>query len=259
MVAPTRLLEENASLLLRRWPSLVRKVHLLVSYPHVHEEGKTDNMNGGHVCQHSNSILSVSTDQFGEQTYIRRGKCPGGLKSISTSKEQVAQWVECYPVLAFLSDAFDDMYQVPDDQRQNKPTPESKHKEEGIKRQKSDDADRKKMEEKLRSLTHPLEQSTQVFNLVNGRMATPDINVQDCKDIGEEMLKKFAEGFPTSFHATISRQVKTMTALKRKLVINGHEVYEMETVSYAFSWLVSREESACLTHSVMKWDLSHHV
>ena len=90
----------------------------------------------------------------------------------------------------FFSDAFDDMYQVPDDQRQNKPTPESKHKEKGIKRQKSDDVDRKKMEEKLRSLTHPLEQYTQVFNLVNGRMATPDINFQDCKDIGEQMLKE---------------------------------------------------------------------
>ena len=52
---------------------------------------KSDIMNGAHVCQ--------PTDvQFGEQTYIRQGKCAGGLKGISTNADKVAVLVASFPI-----------------------------------------------------------------------------------------------------------------------------------------------------------------
>ena len=44
----------------------------------------------------SNQHMSV--DQFGEQTYIKRGKGSGCMKGISTSAEQVAVWVNSFSV-----------------------------------------------------------------------------------------------------------------------------------------------------------------
>ena len=46
-------------------------------------------MSGSHVCRHSDGGTAVPGDQFGEQTYIKRGKGAGGLKGMSTSTEQV--------------------------------------------------------------------------------------------------------------------------------------------------------------------------
>ena len=42
-----------------------------------------------HVCRHSDWGTAVPADQFGERTYIKRGKGSGGMKGISTSPEQV--------------------------------------------------------------------------------------------------------------------------------------------------------------------------
>ena len=40
----------------------------------------------------------MPADQFGKQTYIRRGKGAGGLRGISTNAEQVAVWVGSFSV-----------------------------------------------------------------------------------------------------------------------------------------------------------------
>ena len=49
-------------------------------------------------------------DQFGEQTYIKRLKGPGGMKGISTSPEQVAVRVNSSSVCAHLDIAMEHMY-----------------------------------------------------------------------------------------------------------------------------------------------------
>ena len=44
----------------------------------------------------------MPADEFGEQTYIRRGKGAGGLRGISTNAEQVAVWVGSFRICAHL-------------------------------------------------------------------------------------------------------------------------------------------------------------
>ncbi len=65
------------------------------------DDAKTDLLAGAHVCLHKPGTWNaVSADQFGEQTYIKNGKLPGGLKGLTLSADQVAIWVESYPVCA---------------------------------------------------------------------------------------------------------------------------------------------------------------
>ena len=40
-----------------------------------------------HIYRHTDGGTAVPADQFGEQTYIRRGKCAGVLRGISTNVE----------------------------------------------------------------------------------------------------------------------------------------------------------------------------
>ena len=63
---------------------------------------KNDLMKSAHVCRHTDGGTAVPADQFGEQTYIRRGKGAGGLRGISTNAGQVAVWVGSFSVCAHL-------------------------------------------------------------------------------------------------------------------------------------------------------------
>ena len=91
----------------------------------------------------------MPADQFGEQTYIKRGKGSGGMKGISTSPEQVAVWVYSFSVCAHLDIAMEHMYNEAGEVQ--KPHGEvdgeekNKHKEEGEGRRRLDEAKRKKI------------------------------------------------------------------------------------------------------------------
>ena len=67
----------------------------------------------------------------------------------------------------------------------SKPNPElrktvGKHKEEGTMRQKLDNKDRDLMLERLQSCSHPLNtSSTQLYNIVTGQVAPPEINAHN--------------------------------------------------------------------------------
>ena len=79
---------------------------------HLPQRAKEDLLAGAHVFWHSDSGTAVPADQFGEQTYIERGKVAGGMKGIFTSAEQVALWVNSLSVCAHLNIAMEDMYQA---------------------------------------------------------------------------------------------------------------------------------------------------
>ena len=90
---------------------------------------KDDLLSGAFVCRHkAGSWNAVSADQFGEQTAIKIGK--GGLKGITLSPEQVAEWIDSFPISAYVSDALDHCYS-PDQANSSSETPP---KEEGITR-----------------------------------------------------------------------------------------------------------------------------
>ena len=93
------------------------------------EDAKMERLLCAHLCRHRPGIWnSLSVDQFGEQTYIKKGKMHGGLKVLTMSEDQVAIWVESYPVCAIVTLAIESMYSADDE------TKEENRKEEGEKR-----------------------------------------------------------------------------------------------------------------------------
>ena len=62
----------------------------------------------------------MSADQFGEQTYTKKVKMSGGLKGLTTSEDQVAIWVESYPVCAIVTLAIESMYSADDEMKEEK-------------------------------------------------------------------------------------------------------------------------------------------
>ena len=63
----------------------------------------------------------VSADKFGEQTYVKKGKMPGGgLKGLNMSEDQVAIWVETYPVCIHVTLAIESMYSADYEMKEEK-------------------------------------------------------------------------------------------------------------------------------------------
>ena len=71
------------------------------------DDAKEDTMAGAFVCRHKagwwNSVSS--DDQFGKQTAIKIGT--GGLKGISLSSAHVAEWINSFPISAYITDTLD--------------------------------------------------------------------------------------------------------------------------------------------------------
>ena len=71
--------------------------------------GGQERHNEGCTC-HSDGGTVVLAYQFGEHTYIRRGKGVGGLMSICTNAEQIAVWVGSFSISAHRDLAIEAMY-----------------------------------------------------------------------------------------------------------------------------------------------------
>jgi hypothetical protein len=79
----------------------------------------------------------VSSDQFGEQTTINKGK--SSLKGMTLIPELVSEWINAYPITVHVADRVDYIYShdVPAEAKIKK------HKEELPHRQELDNKDRK--------------------------------------------------------------------------------------------------------------------
>lgn len=153
---------------------------------------KKDFLNGAHVCRHnSGSWNAVSSDQFGEQTAIKKGK--GGLKGMALSPNQVAVGIDSYPILAYISEIFENTYE-----ENNSLSKTAKyHKEEGKKRITNDNENRQKILQSLLQHSHPLENNnSDLYNIVNGHIAPSSINIQNALSIGESMAHEFFMAMP---------------------------------------------------------------
>lgn len=204
--------------------------HMLEVYHLMPAEAKAELTSGAFVCRHQAGVWnSVSSDQFGEQTAVRIGK--GGLKGVTLSQEQVKEWIDSFPITAYMSDTFDHMF--PEDPRKKKGEDESgmKHKEESISRRKTDAEDREAIRQELAKHSHPLnDHSDRLYNIVTGQIASPEINVEQALDIGRQMKAKFVSNLPEKFHTSISSPVKTMEMMKKGTKVGSSTVYDMETI-----------------------------
>ena len=154
----------------------------------------------------------MSSDPFGEQTAIRIGKC--GLKGMTLSPEMVAEWINSFPITAYISDTLNNIYPDPpfkeskDQAGANDTSSGPRHKEEGKKRREMDADDRRRISFELSKMSHPLEnQSPQLYNIANRGFSPPEseVNVAESVDIGKRMASEFRASFPIGFHATISK------------------------------------------------------
>ena len=186
-------------------------------------DAKEDLLSGAFVCRHkTGSWNSVSADQFGEQTAIKIGK--GGLKGISLSPHQVAEWLDSFPLSAYISDMLDFCYLT---DLPATPT-ETPHKE-GVSRRKLDEDDR--MITELEKCSHPLEKTSDVlYNIHNGQVAPTEVNVADSLDLGMAMATSFRHSLPSGFFAALTSPVKTMEHLKRGVKFGEKVVFDLESI-----------------------------
>ena len=165
------------------------------------DDAKADLMAGAFVCRHQEGVWNaVLADQFGEQTYIRYGTSKGGLVGMTLSAEQVACRVRSFPLCQHVSHTFDIMFDpCPDDDVTTGVT--TKHKEEGIHRRELDTADRNPVTREFNTHAHPLtDQSSDLVNIANRKVADKCIHVVDAVSIGEEMALDFVKSLPDGFH-----------------------------------------------------------
>ena len=96
-------------------------------------DAKVKIKSGAFVCRHRTGHWnSVSSDQFGEhteQTGIRIGK--GGLRGITLSPEKVSEWIDSFPLTAYVSDCLEHCF--PCSNKDAEDGSSFKHKEEGEK------------------------------------------------------------------------------------------------------------------------------
>ena len=202
---------------------------------------KTELMSGAFVCRHQEgSWNSVSSDQFSEQTAIRIGK--GGLKGVTLSPDMIAEWIDSFPVTAYISDTLEHIYpdhsinesDVLNDQVGTTNTCSGpRHKEEGRKRRNTDADDRRRISLELATMSHPLEnQSPHLYNIANGAYPSDglEINVDESVAIGCRMASMFRTSLPTGFHATISSPIKTMEHMKKGVKVGEKTIFDLETI-----------------------------
>ena len=188
---------------------------------------KADLVSGAFVCRHrQGSWNAVSSDQFGEQTAIKIGK--GGLKGITLDPEMVTEWFSAFPIGAYICDTVDLLYE--EDQPNEK---EVLHKVEGLSRRRLDADDRRRVANELCNHSHPLEgrgEDNVLYNIGNGKIDPPAVNVADAVSIGDKMLSVFRKSLPSGFHAKMSSPVKTMEYLKRGVKVGEKTVFDAESI-----------------------------
>ena len=191
-------------------------------------EVKADLVSGAHVCRHNKGYWnSVSSDQFGEQTAIKTGK--GGLKGMTLSAELVTEWINAFPIMAYMSDSMVSLYS--EEETENIKSP--KHKEEGSKRQKLDYDDIQKIVSELAKHSHPLiVESPKLYNIVNGQISPDEVNVVEAVSIGEKMATSFKNSLPNGFHTKISTPVKTMEKLKQGIKVGDKSVFDLAAIFF---------------------------
>ena len=189
-------------------------------------EAKDDLLSGAFVCWHkAGSWNTVSAYQFGEQTAIKIGK--GGLNGITLSSTQVAEWIDTFPISAYISDTLDHCYS-PDLSSSSIETP---HKEEGVKTCKVDEDDRQRISTELGKCSHPLDTESDIlYNIHNGQVAPTIVNVSDSLAFGGTMATAFQNSLPTGFHAKLSSPVNTFEHLKRGVKIGDKVVFDLESI-----------------------------
>ena len=153
----------------------------------------------------------------------------------------VAEWIDSFPVVAYLLDTMAHIYPNPPVKESNARAGASTtssgpcHKEEGKKRTEMDGDDRRRISLALSKMSHALEnQSPHLYNIANGIFRPPEaeVNVAESVDIGQRMAAQFWASLPTGFHATVSSFIKTMEHIKKGVKMGDKKIFNLETIFF---------------------------
>ena len=72
--------------------------------------------------------------------------------------------------------------------------------------------------------------SSSLYNIINGPVVNPSVNVQETLKMGESMLLDFRSSLPGGFHAPLKRKVKTMEYIKCQVAVGDKTLYGMASL-----------------------------
>ena len=178
-------------------------------------------MNGEHVvCIQNGLFNAIWSDMAIESSYMKVGKGPTGVIGVTTNDRSVSIWSNSHHLCGELLTELSDL-------GSKQQTHDSKHKEEGTGRIKSDADDRSKIRSALNKCIHPLLVETHASNvLVNiyiGEESTKSVNVNKTAEIGNKQMDEFQDNLPDAFRKTLTTKVVLMTSLKDKKTIQEAE------------------------------------
>ena len=95
--------------------------------------------------------------------------------------------------------------------------------------------------DELKQHTHPFKGTADVpMNIVNGRLASDQVNVMDTVTIGKEMVNEFERELPSGFYKPLKKKVITLETIKKGVEIGDKTVYDMENL-YGCMLVVSQQ------------------
>ena len=102
---------------------------------------------------------------------------------------------------------------------------------EGLSRRRLDADDRRRVANKLSKHSHPLEghvEGNVMYNIDNGKIDPPAVNVADAVSIGDKVLSMFRRSLPSGFHAKC--QVQRRPYLKRGVKVGEKTLFVVESI-----------------------------
>ena len=178
-------------------------------------------MKGERVTRHTPGIWNgMWTDMMIEMTFMRHGKGPNGIISITLKPNTLKTWALSLHICSVLAKDISDMTSY--DQHQHL------HKEEMKARMTPEATDRSKINYYRSRSIHS--DGNIVLNL-SGRIATdPTVDVHEAVAIGTEMMKQYESTWPGGFHDTLPKKVRTMAITKKRIQVGSAMVYDINLV-----------------------------
>ena len=148
-------------------------------------------MDGEHVMRHQNGLwIGIWSDMNIETTFMRHGKGSRGLIGITLQPKAVKQWAL---ILHACTQVLNDLENM---RSRKKCNDQIFHKEELPGRVKSDNIDRMKICDMLKSLLHPLQvngKSDKLINIYSGAVSPDTVNVDSAVEIVQKQRNHFVE------------------------------------------------------------------
>ena len=179
-------------------------------------------MKGNHVMRHNPGLCNgIWSDMFIESTFMRYGHEVGGLVGLTLQPSAVSRWALSLHVCSLLRY---DLKSMKEGQGSKTVTT---HKEESMSRIEYDGVDRNNLRTTLSTFIDPLDPTghpERLINIATGLISPPDVNVDKSLELGENQMKKFEDGWSTSFYASPNKTVIAVPDSKKSIKIDNTSV-----------------------------------